>query len=69
MEHEIRDLKIGAKFRLFGESYELLDKRPSGAEIRGLTPKRGRLPNGKAFERRPKPIYMSLSAVIEDVLE
>jgi hypothetical protein len=67
-EQTIGDLPVGTKFKLCGEAYELLEKRAS-ARVQQLRPKHVRLPNGVEFDRRDKPFYVSLGAVVEEVLD
>ena len=66
---EVRDLPVGAKFRILGESYALLAKREGRAYVQHLKTTHVRLKNGREFDRRGKKVSIALGAVVEEVLE
>ena len=69
VETQIRDLKPQTRFVIFGEAYVLLTKLESAARVQSLKTEHVHLPNGREFDRKRKPIYISLGAIVEEVLE
>lgn len=65
----VRELPIGAHFRIGDEPYELLAKSDSRAHVRSLRKKRVRIEKaGREFERNGRTLDISPEAEVSEVL-